>query len=180
MLKGIPKNTEFLKLVLELVDLFKPDTYMELGTKRGYIFNAVSPKVKRAVAVDIAGFKYIDKHPNVEMHQKYTDALALEWISAIDFLFIDACHEKTHVLKDFVNFAPHVSDNGLILLHDTYPIHPNLLDSGYCYTAWEAAKAIKENPVFNKKYDSMTLPGPWFGLTVVRKIPAGREWGWML
>lgn len=182
-IKGIPKNTDTASLVVELVKLLKPHTYIELGVKWGYTFNQISPIVERAIAVDQAGCRGIIRRPTVEIYDYSTDDFAKLWTEKrdpIDFLFIDACHEKNQVLKDFNNFFPFVVPyTGIICLHDTYPIKKELAVDGYCGNAWEAAKEIKDDSIYNKYCEIVTIPGPWFGMSIIRKVQQGKHLEWM-
>lgn len=181
-LKGIPKNTDVTSLIVELVKLLKPHTYVELGVKHGYTFNQVSPLVEQAVGVDRAGFKEIIKTSNVKLYEMTTDEFAKIWKSSIGFLFMDACHEKKQILKDFNALFPHVMPcTGIICIHDTFPIKKELAVDGYCGNAWEAAKEIRRVDYYNKFCEIVTIPGPWFGVSIIRKIEWDEHfgWGWM-
>ncbi|MBU2052596.1 class I SAM-dependent methyltransferase [Patescibacteria group bacterium] len=169
------KNTEHREFIIELVRLFEPHTYAEIGVKRGYVFNAVAPLVKRAIAVDIADMGRISDLPGVEKYQMKSSEFAYIWHDPIDLLFIDADHRDWAVLADIFRLAKFVRDEtGLILLHDTFPVDPKLLADGYCSNAWKAARHIhlKRRHLF----EIVTLPGPWAGLSIMRK--AARH-GWM-
>ena len=178
-IKGIPKNNEFLNLIIELVKLFKPGTYVELGVKRGFIFNRISPLVQKAVAVDSCGFKGVNASDNVAFFHMTTDEFATIWEGTIDMLFIDADHSKRQVLKDIDNMLPFIRDyTGLILLHDTYPINEPLTQDGYCSNAWEAAHEIRVTPRYFSQVEIVTLPGPFFGLSILRKVPFSGHLEW--
>lgn len=196
MIKGIPKNTEFRDLFIELIKLFKPKVYMELGTKNGYIFNSIAPLVERAIAIDCNGFNQsFYKHKNAFLFDMTTDDLYnlyseegifvapknvqqdLIFQYQVDFLFIDACHEKEQVLKDFDNFSKFVKEDiGLIFLHDTYPTKKELTAPGYCHNAYEAAWEIRNNATYKKDFEIVTLPGPFFGLSIIRKATKQVAW----
>jgi len=168
---------EFGKLFIELFRLLEPCTYMELGIKAGYTFNQLSPLVKRAIAVDAAAHEDVIINKNVEYHIMTTDDFSEIWTDPIDFLFIDALHEKEQVLRDFNHFAPFVVENtGVIALHDTYPVQKSLLEEGRCWNAWEAAWELRTNPVYSD-YEFFTIPGPYAGLTLMRR--AKKQVGWM-
>jgi predicted O-methyltransferase YrrM len=178
------KQMEFKNLLIELVKLFKPKTYMEIGVKKGYTFNAIAPLVQRAIAVDINPFTpmYKDNTQFYNLSSFYFYKLWKEKESnSIDFLFIDANHKYDAVLLDFFRFSSFVPlHTGLIFLHDTYPIKEELLSDGYCSTAWKAAKAIHK--IYKNKFEIVTLPGPWAGLSIIRKIAEDYKTsthGWM-
>lgn len=181
------RNTEFADVMMELLKLFAPlytpFVYMELGTKDGYIFNRVSPYVDLAVGVDINIRKSIVKYNHVELYEMKTDDFVEVWESRkekgkstdVNLLFIDADHERTQVLKDFLFFSKYVKqDSGLILLHDTYPIKSELAVEGYCHNAWETAWKIRVT--MGKEFEIVTLPGPWAGLSIIRKANKQIEW----
>jgi hypothetical protein len=132
--------------------------------------------VERAIAIDINPFA--PAHPgNVEFFQMESEAFAITWKKrkdpTIDFLFIDADHRCESVLKDFNLLSPFVLlHTGLIFLHDTYPIKEELLDDGRCSTAWKAAREITDYADF----EIVTLPGPWAGLSIIRKTNGSHGW----
>ena len=169
------KNTEFVSLFKELINLLHPEVYMELGIRKGYTFNQIAPLVKRAIGIDIEIRDSIIKLPNVELLQMTTDEAVKIWETPIDFLFIDACHEKNQVLKDFENFSKFVKEGtGIIAMHDTHPICKELLVEDRCYNAWEAALYIKDH--MRNEFEFFTIPGPFAGLTLLRKAKKHLSW----
>lgn len=179
-LKGIPKNTDVTPLILSLVELLKPKTYIELGVKHGYTFNQVSPLVERAIGVDSAGFKGIKSRTNIELFTLSTSDFIKQWKDPVDFVFMDASHEKYQILNDFEGMFPYVRPyTGLVCIHDTYPIRKELAVEGYCGTAWDAAKTIRELLGFHYTTEIVTIPGPWFGMSIIRKVNIGQHLEWM-
>ncbi len=172
------KYQEFRDLILELVMLFKPKTYCEIGVKKGYVYNRVAPLVERAVAVDIAPFRGIYKKKGAIHFQMSSDDFVQEWgkqeDKVIDFLFIDGDHSKRQVLRDFIGLEVYVPEHtGLIFLHDTYPINEKLCQKRYCGSAWKAVRSLRNS---SYKLEMVTLPGPRAGLTIIRKA---KTHGWM-
>jgi len=51
------KQNEFVPLMIELIKLYEPHTYMEIGVQDGFTFNQIvsnaPPAVKRFVGIDI-------------------------------------------------------------------------------------------------------------------------------
>lgn len=43
---------------------------------------------------------------------------ALRWSGAVDFAFVDGDHSRDAVLRDWLDWGPHVSPRGLIAFHD--------------------------------------------------------------
>lgn len=51
-------HTDVADIILSILATYQPDTYLELGTQRGHVFNRAAQHVRKcAVGVDIAGFK---------------------------------------------------------------------------------------------------------------------------
>lgn len=166
---------EYVCLFKELIRLLEIHTYMELGVRRGFTFNQIAPLVKRAIAVDIKECGAVLRD-NVEIYTMKTDDLALLWKDPIDFLFIDANHDKDQVLKDFNNFSIFVREGtGIIAMHDTHPMFPELLSKKMCSNAHEAVWEIRTNPKY-KNFEVFTIPGPYAGLTLIRKSKKQLSW----
>lgn len=167
------KNMEFRDLMVELVRLFSPHTYVEVGVQRGFTFNTIAAMVPKAVAVDIQDMPRVIGRPNVEKHVMPSAQFVAIWKEPIDILFIDADHRKEAVLADFDVLSPFVREgSGLILLHDTHPVQESLLSDRFCSNAWEAAWTIRKNRKYSD-FEIVTLPGPWAGMSIIRK--AGRR-----
>lgn len=175
------RQMEFKNLLLELVILFQPKSYLELGTKDGYTFNSISPLVNKAYGVDINLRSNVKVNNNVEFFECSTNNFYKTFIKRnekIDFIFIDADHKKESVICDIAIAKDLIAPfTGLIFVHDTYPIREELLDRGYCNNAWEAIRDTKE--VLDKyQLELLTFPGPWAGLTIIRYTP-DNKYGWM-
>lgn len=172
---------EYRKVLIELVNLLSPKSYLELGVKAGYTFNAITPLVEKAYGVDIVLQKtvYLDKH--ITFFECSTDAFYNQLKGSkdkFDFIFIDADHCKDSVYSDIIIAKKLITPfTGLIFAHDTYPIKRELINPGYCNDAWEAAKEVK-NDCSNLELEIVTLPGPWAGLSIMRYTPNNYH-GWM-
>lgn len=172
------KKQEYKDFIVELAKLFTPRLYVEIGCKKGYVLNEVAKYCEIAVGVDIK-IGFTKKSKNVVTYEMKSEEFSkrLTEEDKIDLLFIDADHSEKSVLNDFLKIGKFViPETGLILLHDTFPINERLLKSDRCGSAWKTAKKIEEE--FNRNYyEIVTLPGPWAGLSIVRKR-LGRH-GWM-
>lgn len=177
------RNQEFIEIMMQMVKLFEPHTYVEIGVRNGFTFNRMVslPEIKRAIAVDVLIHDSVQKpaqNKKIEIYQMDSQDFAAGWKDPIDMLFIDADHRKESVLADFNAMLPFVKDcTGIILLHDTYPAAEYLLGSSYCDNAWEAAQAIHAN--VDGKYNNIeifTFPGPYAGMSLARKVPRHLEW----
>jgi hypothetical protein len=173
------KVTEFVPLIQELIRLYKPETYVEIGIRKAYTFNNIlrMNEIKRAVAVDISIHRNINQSdPRVEVYEMSSLEFAKVWKDPIDLLFIDADHNARSVIADFNVLSPFVpKGHGLILLHDTHPNHKDLLKEGYCYNAWEAARTIHRHGLY-ADWEIVTLPGPYAGLSIIRNAEKHLAW----
>jgi len=171
--------TEFVALMTELVRLYKPHTYVEIGVRKGYTFNnmAVLPEIQRAVAVDISIQRTVNgPNDKIEHYEMPSLEFAKVWQDPIDLLFIDADHRARSVLADFNALSPFVpKGHGLILLHDTHPNDECLLKEGFCFDAWWAARTIHTHGMY-ADWEIVTLPGPYAGLSIIRNAEKHLAW----
>ena len=174
------KKQEYKDFIVELVKLFKPKLYVEIGARFGYTFNAVAPYCRRAIAVDpISDVKLSDNVRQYKVTSNAFVAMAAESNLKIDLLFIDGDHSSKQVMNDFIEIGKFVvPETGLILLHDTFPVHVDLLSETRCGDAWKVAKEIRS---FFASWEIVTLPGPWAGLSIIRKLSPEKlnRHGWM-
>ena len=147
--------------------------YLELGIAKGHCFNSIAPHFKIVHAVDI-NLECYDKVCQVMrkkgsyFHEGTTDDYFEKGNKGQKFnlVFIDANHDFEYVRKDFVNSWNALKDNGIIILHDTYPPNKEYLD--HCKDAYK----IND---FVTWADMVTLPF-YFGLTIVRKYKKHLAW----
>lgn len=98
-------------------------SYLELGIYKGATFNNVASKHK--VSVD---------NEQAAMYKMTTDAFfaQLEKQALFDVIYIDACHEVQHVVRDFNNSVKHLRPGGLIFVHDLIPPNREFTAQHYC------------------------------------------------
>ena len=177
-----PKNNDVTSLILELVRLYKPKLYMEIGTQKGYTFCKVAPLVNKAVAVDtkiypavrLAGVNVLCWEETSDMFFARLDICPE---NQLDMVFIDGCHDAIQVCSDVVNSIKHVTPGtGLILVHDTYPVDSRLEKPDRCGGAWKAIKQLKVSK-YAPELEILTLPGPYYGLTIIRKVSVYKHFG---
>lgn len=202
------RKTDTVDIILSILKTYRPDTYLELGTQRGYVFNrAVQYVRKYAVGVDMAGFNRfsldrfkctgIVEQPNydyyiyrdmatpsnvdkeVRLYQCTTDTFFTACVPAslpsdclpFDVVFVDADHSYAGCLRDLWHALEVVRPiTGLILVHDTYPTTPSLIDPRYCGEAWRALRDFAAEA----NCEVVTLPGPWAGMSIIRKLDTWR------
>lgn len=105
----------------------------------------------------------------VRLHQMRTDELAIRWgehRTAIDLLYIDADHSYEQSRRDFENFSAYVKPNGLILMHDTFPLSEGYEQPHLSGDAYKTAQYIKRHR--SEEYEIMTVPY-LCGVSLVRK-----------
>jgi len=149
--------------------------YLELGIRNGYCFNSVAPFCIEAYAVDVDDcYNHIKDNKNLFwFHGKTSDFLTNHDINKkFDLVFIDADHSHIASLRDFKLVLPLVNDNGLILLHDTYPPDEIHLTSNLCNDTYKTAVYIKKNFT---EYEIVTLPF-YYGISIVRKLNRQLAW----
>jgi hypothetical protein len=178
------RRGEFRPLIIELVKLFKPKQYVEINSRNGHVFNMLSTMIPHCHAVGIPE-ETITGRDGVTCFVGnpvwYFDYLKknFQGTEFIDLVYISNVQDRDELLLWVDTVASYVRiGTGLILLHNTYPVNEALLDDGYCGNAWEAATVIRR--FFNNHYEILTLPGPWAGLSIIRKVPFDRHFAWKL
>lgn len=159
-------------------DAEKLGTYLELGVRRGKVFNVVAPLVgKRAYAVDTEKdtYNWIKKNKNLYWNNCTTDEFFANHDKKIkfDMIFIDADHSHEASLKDFENSIEVLNDNGLVLLHDTYPFGEKYFSPNKCHDTYKTAEVIRDK--YRDEYEIVTLP-IYLGISIVRKANKQLMW----
>lgn len=156
--------------IAHLASLIKPNLYVEVGLDKCHTFNKIIPYAKNLIGVDSDSkvAKYITKSPKAMFLNIASDQFvkyAKEKKLKIDLLFIDANHQEKQVIKDSKGLFPSVSEDGLILLHDSFPTSKNSPGSRGSGTVHKAVDKLSKT---SKEYEMVTIPIPP-GLTIVRK-----------
>jgi len=178
---AIPPNVDshtnvLLTLAEGLRSAGKLGSYLELGVHKGCAFNKIAPIVGgSAYAVDTNAntFPHIKHNKNLRWYcGKSEDFLANYDGEQLDFVFIDGDHKHEASLSDFTGVLPYVSNNGLIVLHDTYPPNLAFTRPGRCIDTYKTADYIRRNI---DHVESVTLPF-YYGLTIVRNCNTQLAW----
>jgi len=161
------------EIIKPLIQILKPRVYVELGIYRFETIMKILPFVDRAIGVDIGDLVVPNK--NIEFYSMTTDEFYEQNKNKliIDFLFIDADHSDKQTLKDFLNYSKIVKDNGIIVLHDTYPENESHLSMTKCGTAYKVADYIRKN--CGSDYEIMTIP-VFPGMSLIRKSKNQLHW----
>ena len=118
--------------IVDLVKIYNPKVYLELGLYDGETFFKVTPLVTKAIGVDIK------QHPNLKTKNYSNMAICIcttdyyfeQYSATYDMIFIDADHCYNSVKTDFHNSIRHLNKGGIIILHDTDPSEVKYLDKG--------------------------------------------------
>jgi hypothetical protein len=160
--------------IVHLAHIIRPKVYLELGLYQCALFNRVSQIAERSIGVDLQPDvkKYVKKG---EFYCQNTAdfAITAEGLNLkVDMLFIDADHSKEWVKNDFNSYFSLVNDQGIILIHDSYPGSEMYTSSGYCGDGY---KSIIDLTLNAKGYEMVTIPvHP--GLTICRKREKHLAW----
>lgn len=173
------KNIHFDHVVLltYLAKWMRPVNYVELGIMDGSVFRQIAPYCLRATAVDIIPRNF-DLPDNGTYFMGTTDEFfrQLDISTRFDMIFIDADHSHEQSLKDFMNARHFLVEDGIIVLHDTYPFDAEYLAPNLCSEAYKTALYIKNHMA--NEFESVTLPFPP-GATIVRKIQRNKQVKWL-
>ena len=122
-------------IVQQVIDHFKARNYLEIGVKKGKLFLNIRARKKLAVdpvlKMDTARkLKYsirntsniFNKYYEMTSDQFFADqASRLTGLNKIEVAFIDGLHTYEQSLVDVQNCLKHLSEKGVILMHDCSP-----------------------------------------------------------
>lgn len=159
-----------------LAEWIRPEHYLELGVRHGDNFKNISSKSKKSTGVDLMPVEFeIPKNANMYLGSTDDFFNSLDTNESFDLIFIDADHSHYQSLKDFKNAQKFLIEDGFIILHDTYPLNEEYLDSNYCNDVYKTAHFIKK--YLSDDFEVITLPfHP--GLTLVKKIKKYKQLIW--
>jgi predicted O-methyltransferase YrrM len=148
--------------------------YLELGVHIGETLQSVGSNVPDAKCYGVDDRDLTESGGNVQMYYMTTQEY-LAWQAGRDgpfnVAYIDADHAFESVKADFLALYPHMADQSLILLDDTWPGTQADTVPGLCNDAYRMAGWLKDSG-----YESVTIPCEP-GLTIVRK--SARHLGWV-
>ena len=168
------------KIINKLIEKFNFKSYLEIGLDNPSLnFEKIKCDLKESVDpyVDMMGNKIT---PKLEYLNSLTYRMASdEFFESIkddkkyDFIFIDGLHYDKQVVKDIVNSMKHLSNNGIIMMHDCLPfmeehqVYP--ADKSFM-GAWTGNVWKTLPTIFNKlqKIEYCTIDTDW-GLGILPK-----------
>ena len=151
--------------------------YIEYGVRSGDNFNTICKLNKNGnnVGVDMKILPHLQTNTSVQLYEMMTDTFSETILPNLqpDIAFIDADHNSSSVIKDFDYIFKHLKVGGYIILHDTYPCMPELLDPMGCSDCYKTPLYIKNKYLGGNttqpRLSILTLPlNP--GVSIVQKL----------
>jgi SAM-dependent methyltransferase len=154
--------------------------YLEIGVNVGVLFLHV--RAHRKVAVDpvqrIARWKRL-AHPNTAIHGEFVELTSDEYFASIepaetfDVVFVDGLHTYDQSLRDVENALAHLSEDGVVLVHDCNPTSATAAGpqpektggAGWCGDVWKTIAHLRAN---RGELDVETLDTD-YGIGVIRR-----------
>lgn len=101
------------ELINFLINIYKFESYLEIGVFKKGNFNLINCKNK--ICVD----------PDKKMNADYimtSDEFFRSNVKKFDVIFVDGLHHREQVYKDVINSLSVLNENGIILCHDMLPV----------------------------------------------------------
>lgn len=124
---------KYARLQYRLIDKFKPNCVLELGTSLGIssaYFSLAAPQAKIYTLEGSKSILEIAKHLHQQLgvsNIEYTEGnfddtlpVLLNKLKYIDYVYIDGNHRKTPTLAYFKWILPHVHENTVMIVDDIY------------------------------------------------------------
>lgn len=166
-------------LIALLVSRLRVRSYLELGIAQQETLAKVWRACTQKIRVDAVDVKLPPQERRCE-YINYHEMTTQEFLRGVptfaqwQVVFIDADHSEAAVREDLTAVWPHVEEQGLVLLHDTYPASEADTAPGLCGEAWLAAQGLPYS-LPTDRAEIVTLPfHP--GLTVIRKRQRHLPW----
>jgi hypothetical protein len=155
-------------LIYNLISECNPSekNYVEYGIRDGKTILLISNIVKKSFGIDLNNCENKLTN-NCTFYKNSTNDFSLYILPQINFhfAFIDANPKYENTIDNFKYLYKFIQPNGLIFIHNTYPIDKTFLNKSACDDCYKTPIGIKKN---FKNIEIFTFPiNP--GLTVVRK-----------
>jgi len=175
-LRNVPWPAEIFdhpNFISSIAKWYRPELFVEYGTGLGEATRVYAPFCKRIIGVDLN--RSVTNIPNLTLYNMTTREFktkVLDSLGIIDMAFIDADHKWESAFQDFEDIFPHIIENGIIFLHDTFPCEEKWTDEIFSGDSWVVPYKIKEK--YGKACEVLTVPiQP--GLTMVKKCTTQLE-----
>jgi hypothetical protein len=115
-------------IVAAELERFERPSYLEIGVNTGVLFLHVRAAGKLGVdpAARVPRWKWL-AHPNTLLRGRLIEATSDEFFACLDpeerfdVVFVDGDHRFEQSLRDVTNALEHLSEDGVILIHDCNP-----------------------------------------------------------
>jgi predicted O-methyltransferase YrrM len=159
--------------IAHLCSLYRPKLFVEYGVCNGNTTTAIAPHCEMIWGVDNGDLNdphdldnVLQNYEAFKMNTNEFDKILQERNPVIDMAFIDADHKWISAFRDFEALWPYIRNNGIIFLHDTYPMNEFFLQPNKCNDCFKTPEKVWEK--YHNECEMLTLPiNP--GLTMVRK-----------
>lgn len=172
---GLAEPMEFYKTFMEwYISQTQVQWYLEIGCQEGWTVRRVSecPSIVHIDAVD-PDMHYSTPDPRIELHHMTSDEFFAKCEHLYNIIFVDGDHSEKQVRRDIDNAVKHLTNSGLLLLHDTYPPSKSYTSADACGTAYRAIEGLDEE---RRDLEVFTFPVT-YGLTLIRQFVApDEEW----
>lgn len=124
-------NEKYARLLFRLVNHFKPNAIVELGTSLGLTTMYLAAANKKAKVYTLEGSKEIaafakqqfekNKFANIELIEgdfKDTFPTLLSKLDSVDFAYIDGNHTKEATISYFMQLLPKCNENSVLIFDD--------------------------------------------------------------
>lgn len=171
-MRPLTRDGEFHSVfIAHVVNRAKPAVYLELGVHQNETMGLVAEHNQGTRLLGVDRYDPRERIKGVEYFIMDTQVFLKERLptltTKLDLVFIDADHSYAAVKRDFEEVWPFVEEQGLVLLHDTFPEGKWEEAPGYSGDSWRFAVELRE-----RGFECVTLPIPP-GLTIVRKRDKG-------
>lgn len=160
----------------------QPRTYLEIGIETGSVLT-LAAKANRAFGVDPDPQLAITVPANTQIFQETSDAFfsskAAHLFSQhpLDMCFIDGMHEARFAFRDFVNAEKWSSPEGVIFMHDVFPLdEPSQRpDRETCFWAGDVWKSLMAIMSFFPDLTVTTISSPPSGIALITGLNPQRD-----
>ena len=171
-LRNVPwpaERFDHTRFIANLAIFYRPNLFIEYGTGNGAATKIYAPFCKRVYGVDLN--RSSPNIPNLTFFKMSTrdfKKVVLDKLTEpVEMAFIDADHKAEVAFEDFEDLFPHLIDNGIIFLHDTFPCDQQWAEPDFSGDSWRVSDMIKSK--YGHLCDVFTIPVQP-GLTMVRKV----------
>ena len=139
-------NMTRFQIIQKFIDTRKFISFLEIGTYRGETFKNFNCRIKVSVDPDPEA---------MATHRMTSDKFFEQCADVFDIVFIDGLHEHNQAWRDIKNSLAHLSQGGVIVMHDCRPTSEKMQEpcshsrQGEVWTGdvWKAyTKALWELP----------------------------------